>query len=310
MKERDQQQKIASHSGCRDDWVKFKALRNQINNRLKYEERNWQKAKLEECGEDSSKIWKNVKGILNWKSSGSPNQLFYNGLLISKPQDLADAQNQYFLPPAPTDSLQILRSLMEGRTSAFSLTSVHPDEVDKIVSNLSNSSSFGLYMIDTYIIKLIKPDILPALTHILNLSIATKVFPSSWKKSKVIPLYKKEDLLDPKNYRPVAIIPILSKVLERVIFNQMVSYLTAHSLIHPNHHAYRANHNTTTALLTMYDVWLDSLEKGEMAGVCFLDRSVAFDIVDHSLLLSKLDLYGFDSGMLTWVSSYLSGLSV
>ena len=189
MKERDQQQKIASHSGFRDDWVKFKALRNQINNRLKYEERNWQKAKLEECGEDSSKIWKNVKGILNWKSSGSPNQLFYKGALISKPQDLADAQNQYFLdkihlirenlPPAPTDPLQILRSLMEGRTCAFSLTSVHPDEVDKIVSNLSNSSSFGLDMIDTYIIKLIKPDILPALTHILNLSIATKVFPSS-----------------------------------------------------------------------------------------------------------------------------------
>jgi hypothetical protein len=86
----------------------------------------------------------------------------------------------------------------------------------------------------------------------------------------------------------------------------MVSYLTEYSLIHPNHHAYRANHNTETALLQMYDVWLDSLEKGEMAGVCFLDMSAAFDIVDHSLLLSKLELYGFDSGMLAWVSSYLS----
>ena len=308
MKERDKQQQTASQSGDRDEWLKFKALRNQINNRLKFEERNWQKGKLEECGEDSSKTWKNVKGILNWKSSGSPNQLFYRGELINKPQAIAEAQNQYFLdkihlirenlPPAPTDPLQILRSLMESRTCTFSLTSVHPDEVDKIVSNLSNSSSFGLDMVDTYIIKLIKPDILPALTHILNLSIATKVFPSAWKKSKVIPLHKKEDLLNPKNYRPVAIIPILSKVLERVIFNQMVAYLTDNSLIHPNHHAYRANHNTTTALLQMYDVWLDSLEKGEMAGVCFLDKSAAFDIVDHSLLLSKLKLNGFDAGML------------
>ena len=64
----------------------------------------------------------------------------------------------------------------------------------------------------------------------------------------------------------------------------MVSYLTEYSLIHPNHHA----------------------RDGEMAGVCFLDMSAAFDIVDHSLLLSKLELYGFDSGMLAWVSSYLS----
>ena len=86
----------------------------------------------------------------------------------------------------------------------------------------------------------------------------------------------------------------------------MVSYLTQHNLIHPNHHAYRVNHNTTTALLQMYDGWLDSLEKYDMAGVCFLDMSAAFDIVDHPLLISKLDLYGFDNGSLDWVSSYLS----
>ena len=144
-------------------------------------------------------------------------------------------------------------------------------------------------MIDTHVIKLVKAEILPALTHIVNLSISTKIFPSSWKKAKVIPLHKKDDLLNPKNYRPVAIIPIFSKVLERVIFNQMVAYITENKLIHPNHHAYRAGHNTTTALLQMYDVWLDS-----MAGVCFLDMSAAFDIVDHSILMNKLYL---DSNM-------------
>ena len=78
-----------------------------------------------------------------------------------------------------------------------------------------------------------------------------------------------------KNYRPVAIIPIFSKILERIIVNQMVTYISENNLIHPNHHAYRSNHNTTTALLQMYDVWLDSLEKGKMAGVCFLDMSAA-----------------------------------
>ena len=85
---------------------------------------------------------------------------------------------------------------------------VHPDEVEKIISNLSNSSSFGLDLIDTFIIKLVKAEILPALTHIINLSIFTRTYPSLWKKTKVIPLHKKEDLLNPKNYRPVAIIQI------------------------------------------------------------------------------------------------------
>ena len=86
----------------------------------------------------------------------------------------------------------------------------------------------------------------------------------------------------------------------------MVAYLSENNLIHPNHHAYRANHNTTTALIQMYDVWLDSLEKYEMAGVCFLDMSAAFDIVDHPLLIRKLELYGFDRGILDWFTSYLS----
>ena len=140
----------------------------------------------------------------------------------------------------------------------------------------------------------------------MNLSILTRKFPTAWKKSKVIPLYKRGDLLDPKNYRPVAIVPILSKVLEKAIFIQMITYLDENNLLHPNHHAYRANHNTTTALIQMYDTWREAVEAGTLAGVGFLDMSAAFDVVDHSLLLQKLALYGFQDDMLGWVYSYLS----
>ena len=121
IKERDDQHKKASESHSREDWTKFKHLRNNINNRLKFEEKKWQRLKLEECGQNSSKIWKNVKGVLKWKSSGSPNQLFSSGKLISKPQELAEAQNEYFLnkidvirknlPPHVHDPLQTLKKV-------------------------------------------------------------------------------------------------------------------------------------------------------------------------------------------------------
>ena len=222
-------------------------VRNKVNNRLKFEEISWQRKKISDCGQDSSKVWKNIRGILNYKNSGSPHQLFYKGSFVVKPQEVAEAQNNFFLnkirkirqdmPPPVTEPLSVVRSIMAGRTCSFSLKPVHPDEVEKVITALSNSSSFGLDQIDTYIIKLVKLEILPALTHIINLSLSKSIFPTAWKKSKIIPLHKKGDTLNPKNYRPVAIIPVFSKILERVIFNQMVEYISANQLIHPNHHA-------------------------------------------------------------------------
>ena len=316
MKERDETQKQASQSNNPDQWRKYKHLRNRITSRLRSEEKNWQRFKLAECGTDSAKTWKTVRGILNWQSSGSPTQLFHNGVLWSKPQDVATTQNDFFLqkinqirenlPPPMLDPLAKLSSLMAGRTCSFRLSAVHPEEIDKIISSLKNSSSFGLDLIDTRIIKLIQPEILPALTHVINLSISSKKFPDYWKDAKIIPLHKKDDLLNPKNYRPVAILPIFSKVLERSIFNQISKYLTENSLLHPNHHAYRPSHNTTSALIQMYDTWVGAVDDGELSGACLLDMSAAFDIVDHPLLLQKLALYGFDDGSLEWIHSYLS----
>ena len=317
MKVRDQVQKLASETKCRTDWVRYKELRNKVTNKLKNEEFKWQRQRLSGCGGNSAKTWKCVKGILNWHSSGSPNQLFFKGSLKTKSQEVAESQNQYFiekiesirlnLPPPISDPLSKLKQIMGTRQSTFSLKPVHPDQVLDIISGLSNSNAFGLDQIDTSTIKLVKYEILPAVTHILNLSISTGKFPTAWKKSKVIPLHKKGDLLDPKNYRPVAIVPILSKVLEKAIFLQMMTYLVENNLLHPNHHAYRANHNTTTALIQMYDTWLEAVEAGNMAGVGFLDMSAAFDVVDHALLLQKLALYGFQEDILDWVHSYLSG---
>ena len=76
---------------------------------------------------------------------------------------------------------------------------------------------------------------------------------------------------------------------------------------HPNHHGFRANHSTSTAMIQMYDSWVQAVDKGELAGVCMLDMSAAFDVVDHEILLSKLELYGFDIEALKWMKNYLSG---
>ena len=160
--------------------------------------------------------------------------------------------------------------------------------------------------IDTWVIKLVAAELLPALTHVVNLSISNHEFPLSWKMSKVVPLLKKGDPLQPKNYRPVALLPIFSKILERAVFNQLINYLESNHLLNPNHHGCRQGHNTATALLQMHDQWLEESEDDKMVGVMLIDLSAAFDMVDHTILMKKLEMYGLDEQARTWMYSYLS----
>ena len=199
------------------------------------------------------------------------------------------------MPQQNEDPLATVRQLMAGRDVNFSLTAVSAEKVDKIIRELKNSKSTGVDELDTYILKLTRKSIVPSICHILNLSIQSRKFPTKWKIAKVVPLYKgKGGKFDPKSYRPVAILPILSKVLERAMFNQVLSHMDGNNLFNPSHHAYRSFHSTTTAMIQMYDTWLDAVEQGDLVGVCMVDMSAAFDVVDTKLLLHKMSLYGFD----------------
>ena len=189
----------------RDDWVLFKSTRNKINDRLKFEENKWQKTRLETCGDDSKSVWKNLKGILNWKSSGSPNKLFYKGARSSNQIQGNGWCTEWVFYRYFTTSYQWSSSQTQWSYAVLPLQLLlvccppRPHDVEKIVAGLSNSSSFGLDNNDTYSIKLVKTEIVPALTHIINLSNSSQEFPRCWKSSKIIPLHKKEDLLNPKN---------------------------------------------------------------------------------------------------------------
>ena len=144
------------------------------------------------------------------------------------------------------------------------------------------------------------------ITHIIILSIQQNKFPQNWKYAKIVPLHKKDEKNLPKNYRPVALLPIFSKILEKAVFLQMIEYLEQNGLLHPSHHGFRKSHNTCSALLNMYDYWIDAMEEKKISAVVLLDMSAAFDVVDHALLINKMKIYGFKENMIKWTKSYLT----
>ena len=166
---------------------------------------------------------------------------------------------------------------------------------------------FGQDNIDYFILKLVCDELTPGITHIVNLSIGRKYFPTLWKNSKVIPLFKKDEATNPKNYRPVSLLSITSKILERVVYHQMIEYLEENGLLHPSHHGFRKSHSTTTALLEMYANWVEAQEDDKITAVVLLDLSAAFDLFDKEILIEKLKLYGFEENSTSWMESYLTG---
>ena len=121
------------------------------------------------------------------------------------------------------------------------------------------------------------------------MSITENRFPSTWKTARVIPLLKKGSTDDVNNYRPISILPVVSKILEKHVSSTFYAFLNEQNLLNPKQ---SGQHSCQTALTLMTEEWLKAMNKGELTGVLMIDLCKAFDLVDHSLLLHKLKIYG------------------
>ena len=150
--------------------------------------------------------------------------------------------------------------------------------------------------------------LLPVLLHIVNSSLLAATVPRPFKMAIIKPLLKKNglDANDCNNYRPVSNLPFVSKLLERVVLQQLVQHLNANNLLDPFQSAYRHGHSCETALLRVLNDVLCSTDRGDLSLLVLLDLSAAFDVIDHELLLSRLqNEMGITGTALRWFSSYL-----
>ena len=153
----------------------------------------------------------------------------------------------------------------------------------------------------------------PFITKLINQSLSTGVFPSAFKHAFIEPLLKKTNLdpTDPKNFRPISKLPFLSKVLEKVVFNQLSLFLQEHDVLDTFQSGFRKHHSTETALLKVSSDIMMSADCGRCTVLVLLDLSSAFDTIDHEILLTRLQaLVGMSDTVLSWFSSYLSGRSL
>ena len=170
----------------------------------------------------------------------------------------------------------------------FELKPIDLSKLRKIMKKLKPSRSHGTDFFDSSSIKLAFHLIEESVLHLVSLSISSKKFAELWKMQLVLPLHKKNDAMDGSNYRPVSHIIELGKIIEYVVYDQVYNHFKDNKLFHGNHHGFLGHHSTATALIQLFDLWLTAAENKELSAALLLDLSAAFDIVDHRILLQKL----------------------
>uniref|UniRef100_A0AAQ5ZG27 Reverse transcriptase domain-containing protein n=1 Tax=Amphiprion ocellaris TaxID=80972 RepID=A0AAQ5ZG27_AMPOC len=164
----------------------------------------------------------------------------------------------------------------------------------------------GMDELDVRLLKLVSDVISIPVFHII-ISLLKCRCPVKWKVAKIVPLPKNgKESFSGKNSRPVSILPILSKIMEKIAYDQINLYFCKNGLNSSSQHAYKNGHSTTTALAQNTDDWMNYIEDKKLVGTVLLDMSAAFDLLDHDLLLEKLRAYGFQNSAIQWVKSYLS----
>ena len=190
--------------------------------------------------------------------------------------------------------------------SSFTFMNIDEDAINKIIYNLPPKSSSGCDGISTKLLKVIAPAIIKPLTLLINQVLNTGTFPDKLKIAKVIPIFKKGDPSLFENYRPISLLPAISKVLEKIIALQLSSYFEKNKLLFDNKYGFRTKHSTEHAALELIYRITNKMDTNEIPLNIFFDLSKAFDTIDHSILLNKLKYYGLKGPTLNVFQSYLS----
>lgn len=291
----------------------YRRYRNFCNDILKKVKREYQRKEIQDAGTNSKKIWNVIKSNTNMnKSKDSAINLLNMSSTLSKS---VNDVNEYFVNIGKSLADKIKMSANVHRTPSisnshmphsFALFDTDEVEVENIILSLKSNCAMGWDGIPTMFLKIYKDQLVPSITHVCKLSLSTGIFPDAFKKAVVKPIFKSGNRDCVSNYRPISILPSMSKVLEKIMNKRLIKYLEINNLLSPQQYGFRANKSTSDAVHDLTECIVSNLDGGRKCLSIFLDLAKAFDTVSIPLLLDKLQRLGIRGLPLDLFASYLS----
>lgn len=313
-------QQIYLRTGNEEDKLAANTSKKMYDQKLISLRKNINAQKLYEASNKSKAVWDIINSErASKKQSSTISSLNINGEKVEDSSQLANQLNNYFssiaektlqnnrLHPAARRSFETNAWMLDSNLEIFKPTT--SEEINSILSALKPTLSSGIDNIPSRVLKYCKEELSHPLTLLINKSMAEGIFPSSLKIAKVYPLHKHNSKEEIKNYRPISLLPTVSKIFEKIVLKRLIDHLTQNDLLNERQHGFISGRSTNTALADLVEFIINNLDMGNTVSSTFLDLSKAFDCLGHDLILLKLETLGVRGVAAEWFRSYLSNRS-
>ena len=261
-------------------------------------------------------IWKNLNNACSVKNSAKKQNVLTKlnvaGKDINDPSEISNAFNDYFcavgstlVGKLPSISCSYTDYMNVSISNSMFVDFVRINELLLLIDELRCDKSSGADNIGPHLIKDNKFILCEPLTYIFNLSLIKGIVPDQLKIAKVIPIFKKGETDIASNYRPISLLSIFNKLLEKLVYKRLYIFLLNQKVLYKHQFGFRKNHSTTMALIEVIDNCYKNLDENKKVVGIYFDLQKAFDTVDHSILLHKLHNYGIRGFMYAWIKNYL-----
>ena len=292
----------------------YKAKRNEVNIALRKVKSKYFKNLLSENTNSPKKFWQTLKLIFSIKNKSNNSKSFLiENEFTSVPSKIATGFANFYTNIAIKSFLLPLNNIIWRKSpkcnnfkyKTFKFRYVSAKCISKQLKRPKRNKSCGIDSLPPNLLKDSANEITYALTYLVNLSLSTATFPSEWKTAKITPVFKSGNKTDIENYRPISILSVISKIMEREVHSQLYYCLEEGKLISDFQFGFRKSKSTEQAILTLLNNIRNSVDSGKLVVGCTSDLSKAFDTISHRKLLEKLECYGVQDKELEWFRNYL-----